>query len=124
MQHLGGLQKQLPMAGITNMIAFLSNGGLPPTVGFWSKLLIIIAVWQSGTGFVAGLALVASILTVACFLRVQSKVFFGPDVEELSDVTAPGPGFALSSLTLSGLIVVLGLLIPFLLRMLQAQGLL
>ena len=124
MQHLGGLQKQLPVAGVTNMVAFLSNGGLPPTIGFWSKLLIIIAVWQSGTGFVAGLALVASILTVACFLRVQSKVFFGPDVEELSDVTAPGLGFALPSLTLSGLIVVLGLLIPFLLRMLQAQGLL
>lgn len=123
MRRLGGLQRQMPAAGITNLIAFLSNAGLPPTIGFWSKLLIIIAVWQSGSGFIAGLALVAGVLTVACFLRVQSKVFFGPDVEELSQVSAPGGGFALSSLTLSGLIIVIGLLIPFLLRMLQAQGL-
>ena len=123
MERLGGLQKQLPAIGITNLIAFLSNAGLPPTLGFWSKLLIIIAVWQSGSGFVAGLALVAGILTVACFLRVQNKVFFGPDVAELSEVTAPRGGVAAAALLLSCAIIVAGLLIPFLLRMLQGQGL-
>ncbi|MBR2783635.1 MAG: NADH-quinone oxidoreductase subunit L [Firmicutes bacterium] len=123
MLRLGGLQKQMPVVGITNLIAFLSNAGLPPTVGFWSKLLIIIAVWQSGSGFIAGLALVSGILTVACFLRVQNKVFFGPDVEELSAVSGPRGGIAVSSLTLSGMIILAGLLIPFLLRMLQARGL-
>ena len=65
----------------------------------------------------------AGVLTVACCLKVQRKVFFGPDVEELSGVSAPRGGVVVSSLTLSGLIVVAGLLIPFLLRMLQAQGL-
>ncbi len=123
MERLGGLQKQMPLVGITNLIAFLSNAGLPPTMGFWSKLLIIIAVWQSGSGFIAGLALVAGVLTVACCLQMQRKVFFGPEVEELSGVSAPRGGVVVSSLTLSGLIVVAGLLIPFLLRMLQAQGL-
>ena len=123
MQRLGGLQKQMPVVGVTNLIAFLSNAGIPPTVGFWSKLLIIIAVWQSGSGFVAGLALVAAVLTVACFIRVQNRVFFGPETEGSPQVSAPGGGFTVSALTLSGLIVVVGLLIPFLLRMLQGQGL-
>ena len=124
MDRLGGLQKQLPVTGVTSLIAFLSCAGMPPMAGFWSKLLIIIAVWQSGSGMVAGLALFTGVLTAAYFLRLQSKVFFGPARAELAQVRERRGGLTVSAMLLSALTLILGLLVPFLLRLLQGLGLL
>jgi len=119
---LGGLQRQMPVTGVSSVIAFLSTAGIPPLAGFWSKLLIVIAAWQAGGALVAGVALIASLLTAAYFLRLQRNVFFGPAEEHLSEVTEASGAFKLASIILTVVTVGFGVLFPVLLNFMQAQG--
>jgi multicomponent Na+:H+ antiporter subunit D len=45
--EMGGLQTRMPVTGFSSIAAFLSTAGIPPFAGFWSKLLIIMALWNS-----------------------------------------------------------------------------
>ena len=123
-EELGGLQSRMPITGVSSILAFLSTAGVPPLAGFWSKLLIIIAVWQRGNVFIAGLALFASIFTAAYFLRLQRKVFFGPAEEKLAEVKEASGHFKFAEIVLSAITVGFGFIFPVVLIFLQAQGLL
>jgi len=118
---LGGLQKQMPVTGVSSILAFFSTAGIPPLAGFWSKLLIIIAAW-SVSPVAGGVALVASLFTIAYFLRLQRSVFFGPEEEHLSEVKEAKGGLRVASILLSAVTVLVGVLFPVLLLILQAQG--
>ena len=48
LDEMGGLAKRMPVTAATNLVGSLSIAGVPPLGGFWSKLLIIIALVQSG----------------------------------------------------------------------------
>jgi multicomponent Na+:H+ antiporter subunit D len=76
-KELGGLSTRMPVTAGTSMFASLAISGIPPFNGFWSKLIIILACLQSGRyGFAAAAAL-ASILTLASFMKVQRYAFYG-----------------------------------------------
>lgn len=122
--ELGGLQKQMPVTGVSSILAFLSAAGIPPLAGFWSKLLIIIAVWQNFGAVIAILALVASIFTAAYFLRLQHSVFFGPVNEKWTEIKEAVKGFKLTEIALSVITVACGILFPVLLLILQSYGIL
>jgi multicomponent Na+:H+ antiporter subunit D len=77
LNELGGLSRKLPVTSATSMIASLSISGVPPFNGFWSKLLIVIACISAHNYWFALLAVLASILTLASFLKVQRYVFYG-----------------------------------------------
>ena len=121
---LGGLQKQMPVTGVSSILAFFSTAGIPPLAGFWSKLLIIIAAWQVAGPVIASIALLASIVTAAYFLRLQRLIFFGPTEEHLLGVTEAKGGIKVSAIILSAITVLVGVLFPLLLFLLQSQGLL
>jgi len=123
-EELGGLQKQMPVTAVSSIIAFLSTAGIPPLAGFWSKLLIIIAVWQADGAVVASLALLASLFTAAYFLRLQRHVFFGPYEEKLAEVKEAVCGFRLTEIILTVITIGFGILFPVLLLLLQSQGIL
>ncbi len=120
--ELGGLQKQMPFTGVSSIIAFLSAAGIPPLAGFWSKLLIIIAVWQSFGAAIAILALVASIFTAAYFLRLQHSVFFGPVNEKWAEIKEAVKGFKVTEIALTALTIGFGILFPVILLVLQSYG--
>ena len=80
----------MPKTAFSSVVAFLSTAGVPPTAGFWSKLLILLALWSSGSRALAGVALIASILTSVYMLRIQKKVFFGHIKDTLKDVREIG----------------------------------
>lgn len=86
MDELKGLEHRMPWTSWTSVIALFSTAGLPPLSGFWSKLLIILALWQSGHIFYAVAALIASIFTLAYFMIMQKKVFFGKLPEKFNDI--------------------------------------
>lgn len=77
LKELGGLSKVLPVTASTSMMASLSISGVPPFNGFWSKLLIIIACVTSQNYWFALFAVLASILTLASFMKVQRYAFYG-----------------------------------------------
>jgi multicomponent Na+:H+ antiporter subunit D len=86
MDELKGLEQRMPWTSWTSVIALFSTAGLPPLSGFWSKLLIILALWQSGHIFYAVAALIASVFTLAYFTIMQKKVFFGKLPEKFNEI--------------------------------------
>ena len=81
LDEMGGLSREMPVTSWTSVLAFLSAAGVPPLAGFWSKLLIVIAVWKAGQIPAAVIAVLASLLTLAYFLVLQRKAFFGKPVD-------------------------------------------
>ena len=112
MDKLGGLEHAMPWTSWTSIIALLSTAGIPPLSGFWSKLLIIIALWAGGAKVYAVLALLFGIITLAYFMVMQKKVFFGKKSAAAvtsSEVCAP---MLAPVVLMCGVIVAVGLLFP------------
>lgn len=108
MTRMGGLQSRMPVTGATSLIAFLSAAGIPPMAGFWSKLIIVIALWQAGFYAAAVVAVLASLLTMAYFLSIQRQVFFGTLKANLANVTEAGPALLVPALVLAAITVGVG----------------
>ena len=77
MDTLHGVSNVMPVTGWTSVVAFLSTSGIPPLSGFWSKLIIIVALWKAGLHGYAAAAIIGSLITLAYFLSMQRRVFFG-----------------------------------------------
>lgn len=123
MAHMGGLAKRMPVTGVSSIVAFLSTAGIPPLSGFWSKLLIVIAVWQVSAPL-ALVSLAASIFTLTYFLIMQKRVFFGNPTEQTEPVQEAGKEIMVAEVLLTAINVVVGLLFPLLLIYLHSIGLL
>jgi multicomponent Na+:H+ antiporter subunit D len=112
-RKLGGLASKMPVTGATSIIGFLSTAGIPPLSGFWSKFIIITAAWQSGLYIFSVIALLSSVLTLWYFLKLQRGVFFGELAKGLEQVSEAGSVFKYSSIILSAITVIAGVLFPF-----------
>lgn len=122
MDELGGLGARMPVTSVSSVIAFLSMAGIPPLSGFWSKLLVIVALWQVSSGLAIA-ALLLSVLTLAYFLLMQKKVFFGKLKLTLKDVKECAAPIAGVEIFLGALNVAVGAAFPFLLAALSGAGL-
>ena len=116
MDKMGGLAKQMSITGLTSVIGSLSCAGIPPLAGFWSKLVIIIALWLAGYKTYAVIAVLGSILTLAYFLSLQRRVFFGKLNDEFKDIKEAAFSLTFPAVLLAVLIVGLGILAPFILN--------
>ena len=113
MDKMSGLASKMPITGVTSIISCLSAAGIPPLSGFWSKLIIIVALWVSGYHAYAVVAVMASVITLAYFLSLQRRVFFGKIKEEFVNIKEAGIGLTLPALILTAIIVGVGLAFPF-----------
>jgi multicomponent Na+:H+ antiporter subunit D len=77
LEAMGGLAKRMPVTAATNLVGSLSIAGVPPLSGFWSKLIIIVALVQAGHTTLAVVTVLASVLTLWYYLLIQRKAFFG-----------------------------------------------
>jgi multicomponent Na+:H+ antiporter subunit D len=116
MDKLGGLASKMPITGGTSIVAMLSISGIPPLSGFWSKLLIIIALWQSAHYAYAFIAVIASLITLAYFLMLQRKVFFGKLAQGLENVKEAKIGLVIPVMILALLTIFIGLFFPLVLN--------
>lgn len=121
--EMGGLQSRMPVTSLSSVVAFLSTAGIPPFAGFWSKLLIIMALWTSGSQIFGGVALIASIFTCAYLIRMQKKVFFGETPEHLRNVTEVTGGIKFIEIVLTVITSAAGILFPLVLIYLHGRGL-
>jgi multicomponent Na+:H+ antiporter subunit D len=112
MGRMGGLGSKMPYTNATSLVAFLSTAGVPPLSGFWSKLMIIVALWQSGLYGYAFVAILASVLTLAYLLIMQRRIFFGILPQHLQTVREAGGGILVPEVMLAMIIVVVGLCFP------------
>jgi len=122
--EMGGLQSRMPVTGFSNIAAFLSTAGIPPFAGFWSKLLIIMALWNNNSRVYAGIALFSSILTAAYFLRMQKKVFFGKFPAKYAELKEIGGSIKFAEIMLTIAIIGTGVCFPLALLYLKGRGIL
>ena len=122
MNKLGGLESKMPWTSRTSVIAMLSTAGIPPLSGFWSKAIIVVALWKAGAYNYAALAVLASVMTLAYFLIMQSKMFFGKTPEHLKNVKESGFAMLLPSLILAALMIAIGLYFPLIFNKLIAPA--
>ncbi len=114
---IGGLAQVMPITGITSVVGILSCAGIPPLAGFWSKLLIIVALWMSGNYSFAVIAVLASVVTLAYLLSLQRRLFFGKIGDEyVGKIKEAGFGICLASLLLAFITVSTGIFFPFFLN--------
>jgi multicomponent Na+:H+ antiporter subunit D len=112
MNEMSGLGARMRVTNITSLIAFLSTAGVPPLAGFWSKLMIVAALWQSAHYGYALIAVLASVLTLAYLLVIQRRVFFGILAEKWSGIREAGLGITVPAVALAAITVGVGLAFP------------
>jgi multicomponent Na+:H+ antiporter subunit D len=112
-EKLGGLASKMPITGTTSVLGLLSTAGIPPLAGFWSKVVIIIALWQAGYHFYSMIAVFASVITLAYLLSLQRNVFFGKLKEGLEEVHEVKPVFYWPALIMAFITVSCGIFFPF-----------
>jgi multicomponent Na+:H+ antiporter subunit D len=114
MGRMGGLSVRMPVTGATNVIALLSTAGVPPMAGFWSKLIIIVALWKAGLYTYATVAILFSVVTLGYLLIMQRRIFFGELREGMAAVREAGAGVVISAVVLAALTLGVGLMAPYL----------
>ncbi|GAY07829.1 Na(+) H(+) antiporter subunit D [Pseudonocardia sp. N23] len=84
---MGGLAKRAPLLAVLFAIPALTLAGVPPTSGFVAKLALLQAGADNGPGtaVVAGVVVLASLLTLYAVVRVWVRVFWGEPKEPLPD---------------------------------------
>lgn len=77
LKELGGLTRQMPVTSFCCRIGALSIAGVPPFNGFFSKLIIIIALAMGGYWVLASLAVLVALMTLLSFIKVQRYALEG-----------------------------------------------
>ena len=116
MDKLGGVSEAMPVTGVTSVVGVLSTAGIPPLSGFWSKLLIIIGLWQAHHHIYALIAVVFSVVTLGYLLYMQRKVFWGKLAAGLSSIKEAGFGPTFAAILLALINVGVGVAFPFILN--------
>ncbi|MCK4514281.1 MAG: hypothetical protein KAU31_03435, partial [Spirochaetaceae bacterium] len=110
LKEMGGLAARMPVTRGDCTIASLSIAGVPPFNGFWSKLLIVIAAFQAGFGWLAAITILVSFVTLISFLKVLRYAFLGTLPEALREIRESPVLMSVSLVLLSVLCIGLGLL--------------
>jgi formate hydrogenlyase subunit 3/multisubunit Na+/H+ antiporter MnhD subunit len=82
---LGGLRHRMPLTAACTLVGALSLAGMPPMSGFMAKLQVVLAAADAREWVVLGIAMAASLVTMAYMISMVQRAFFGavrsPDLE-------------------------------------------
>jgi multicomponent Na+:H+ antiporter subunit D len=78
LRALGGLYRSQPAIACLAMVPLFSLAGIPPLSGFIAKLAVVGAVLEANHYWLAGVALVVSLLTVLSMARLWDESFWKP----------------------------------------------
>jgi len=108
LNKMGGLARRMPVTTICFMIGALAIAGIPPFNGYASKLLIYESVYEFNP-YLAIIAMLVSILTLASFVKVFHSAFLGPALPEYRKVKEVPTPMKVGMGVLSGIIIAFGL---------------
>jgi multicomponent Na+:H+ antiporter subunit D len=110
---LGGLIRKMPWTGASCSVGSLAIAGIPPFNGFWSKLIIILALFKAGYFTYGVIAIAVGFITLIYFIKLQSSVLFGKLPEALSGIKESPFAMVLPLVILAILCLALGIAYPF-----------
>jgi len=118
LDEMGGLARRMPVTAAAMVIGALSVVGVPPFNGFASKLMIYEAALERGMDIggalgaayvvYCALALFASAVTLAYFMKMISSAFFGRTPKNLQNVKDVPRSMQIPLVVLSALCLVFG----------------
>nr|AML60743.1 NADH dehydrogenase subunit 2 [Monodopsis sp. MarTras21] len=73
---LAGLSTASPIMGILAALAFFSLAGIPPLVGFYSKIFVFFSAIKSSLYIVAFIVLAASVVSTFYYISVVKTIYF------------------------------------------------
>ncbi|MDX2212635.1 MAG: NAD(P)H-quinone oxidoreductase subunit N [Oculatellaceae cyanobacterium bins.114] len=85
-----GLYQKDPLLTLALSICLLSLGGIPPLAGFFGKLYLFWAGWQSGAYGLVLIGLVTSVISIYYYIRVV-KMMVVKEPEEMSEAVKNYP---------------------------------
>jgi NADH-quinone oxidoreductase subunit N len=89
LEDFKGLNQRSPWHAFLMLLLMLSMAGVPPTVGFYAKLLVIQSVIKVGLIPLAVVAVLFAVIGAYYYLRVIKLMYFD-DAEESSPIRAGG----------------------------------
>lgn len=99
-----GLSRRAPLATIGLTIALLSLIGMPPMVGFWSKVYLFLAVFQAGQSGLVVVGLLNSAVAAYYYLKIVHAMYLRePRIEKPFPSDPP--------LTVALVVAVIGILV-------------
>ena len=76
LDHYKGLYKRDPLLALVMMTLMFSTAGVPPFVGFWAKLRIFQALWETNHFWLVVVAAAMSVVGAFYYLRVIKLMYF------------------------------------------------
>jgi NADH-quinone oxidoreductase subunit N len=83
LEHYKGLYQRDPLLALVMMVLMFSLAGVPPFVGFWAKLRIIQALWETSHLGLVVVSIVMSVVGAFYYLRVVKLMYFDAPPENL-----------------------------------------
>jgi len=114
-RKLGGLAARMPITAMVFLIGAMNISGIPPTMGFASKLMIFMGAFGPGvheisTEFVLALvAILSTALTIGYMMWTMRRIFYGPIAEHLEDVKEASPLMTIPMILLCVLSILIGI---------------
>lgn len=84
---LKGLNRRHPWIAFLMLILMFSMAGIPPTLGFYAKLLVLSSVVNANMTWLAVLAVIASVIGAYYYLRIVKVMYFDEAKAEIEHVT-------------------------------------
>jgi len=104
-----GLQQRDPLLALVMMMLMFSTAGVPPFVGFWAKLRIFQALWETNHFWLVVIAAAMSVVGAFYYLRVIKLMYFDEPTGELP-ATAGSMGVRFALGVNAAAVLALGLL--------------
>jgi multicomponent Na+:H+ antiporter subunit D len=110
--RMGGLIRKMPVTGVTCSVGSLSIAGIPPFNGFWSKLIIILALLRAGYIIYGTIAVAVGVITLIYFIKLQREALFGSLPRALAEIKEAPFAMTLPLVILAALCLGLGVAYP------------
>jgi NADH-quinone oxidoreductase subunit N len=76
LDHYKGMYKRDPLLALAMMMLMFSTAGVPPFVGFWAKLRIFQALWETNHVWLVVISAGMSVVGAFYYLRVIKLMYF------------------------------------------------
>ena len=108
LNKMGGLARNMKYTTVFFLIGFFAVSGIPPMNGFASKLLIYESTFLLNP-IIGIIAIFASILLLAVFVKVFHSVFLGPKISKFDKVKDVPKSMLIAMGIIAFIIIIIGL---------------
>jgi NADH-quinone oxidoreductase subunit N len=81
LDDLKGLNARSPWWAFVMLLVMFSLAGMPPTIGFYAKLLVLQAAIKAGYLWLAVIGVLAALIGAFYYLRIVKLMYFDPPTE-------------------------------------------